>query len=191
MSEQRASVYGRERRSRSYPPRLDDPLTVTVRDYLQVQIDAMEQRSMMRYTELHEMMDRRFLAMQAATDKADAALNLRLQSMNEIRDQLGAQRATFATNDRLDALSAAVRVQQDTLLTQLNTSVGVLRESAQRDNDALRDRTDRDQKLTNDAISALQQQWAGVYGRITGIGVIVILLSLALQVIFFVITSGH
>jgi hypothetical protein len=114
-------------------------LDVALRDYLQVQIDAMEQRSLMRYHELHDMIDRRIVGVQTAVDKAENALNVRLEGMNELRSQMGAQRAEFATNDKLDALDRAMRAQF--VVAQ--------------------DRADRDQKLTNDDIRTLRESRSG------------------------------
>lgn len=51
-----------------------------------------------------ELREAQFVATQRAIDKADSALTLRLESMNEVKAQMDALQKTFATLVALDAV---------------------------------------------------------------------------------------
>ncbi len=55
-------------------------------------------------------MDDRFMSHREAIQKAEDSMNKRLMAMNEFRDQLASQAATFATREGLDAASKSMSV---------------------------------------------------------------------------------
>jgi len=101
--------------------------------------------------------DARFTAMQMAIDLAAGTLGTRLEGMNEIRSQLGTQRAEFATNEKLEALATTTRATFDTLSAQIANNAALLRTTTQSDMQQLRERADRDQKTVNDDIRSLRE----------------------------------
>lgn len=198
--------------------------SVSLRDHLTTIIEGVDQRSHMRDQAIKEAMD-----------KFEAALNVRLESMNGFRAQLSAQRAEFATNERLDDTIASTRSLYDALVTSINTATDTLRVANEHEIEALRDRFDRDEKALNtsinllsqqvalcvtndkleamrsageergraildqlaaesgkrdDAIGQLQQGYAGLVGRISGMGIAAILISLGLQIVLYIVTHG-
>jgi chromosome segregation ATPase len=104
------------------------PNGVPLRDYLQAQLDAMQQQMDRRIAHLEETVKITEAAHVRALDKADTALNQRLEGMNEIRAQLGVQRAEFATRDQLDSLGATMRALHDAALAQIDSAVAPLRD---------------------------------------------------------------
>lgn len=55
-----------------------------------------------------ELREAQFLSTQRAIDKAESALTLRLESMNEVREQMKTMQGTLATFVALDALAERV-----------------------------------------------------------------------------------
>lgn len=186
---QRAGIpVSRPRRAREFfdsHSATDHAVAVSLREFLQAQDDAMEERCLMRYTDLHQMVDRRFHGLQVAGDKAEMALDKRLEGMNDIRTQLATQRATFATNERLDAVIDASRLQITATISEKITNGQVVRQTIERDIDALNTRLDTQAKEQEAAISILQQQYAGLDGRIAGMLGVGILVAIGVQVILF------
>lgn len=195
---------------------------VSLRDYLDAQLAAVDEQSKLRDTALKEHVE-----------KSNADFATRLQASNGFRAQLGAQRAEFATNERLDDAVGTMRSLYDTLVTNINTNTEALRNASDKDIEALRDRLDREGRLRDEAINALgkqlgqymplskadslmsegrtqwdnlqtrieregkaqdetinrvQQAYAGLVGRISGMGIVAVLVSLALQIILFLAT---
>lgn len=200
------------------------PDDVTLRDYLLSVIDCVDKQAQLRDQSMKEAMN-----------KFEAALNVRLESMNGFRAQLSAQRAEFATNERLDDTIASTRSLYDAVLSSISTATEAIRVANEREIETLRDRFDREEKALSgsvsqlaqqvamcvtvdrleslrtageergrvvldqlsqegnkrdDAIGQLQQQYAGLVGRISGMGIAAILISLALQIVLYVITHG-
>ena len=129
---------------------------VSDREYLQAQIDALRERT-----------DLQFEANQRATDLAAAILNARLEGMNEIRAQLGTQRAEFATNEKFDTWGAGMAARIEALMKQIDLVGTTQRETSQRDLDGLRTRMDQNQKLLNDDIRSLRESRSAAGGRTT------------------------
>jgi len=130
---------------------------VTLREFLERVLD-----------ERDRLYEARMKAMQTESDKAANALGIRLEGMNEIRAQLGTQRAEFATNEKLEALAVTTRAQFDALATQIASSASLLRETTARDLDALRERADRDQKTIVDDIRGLRESRSETGGKSAG-----------------------
>lgn len=130
---------------------------VTLREFLERVLD-----------ERDRLYEARMRAMQTESDKAATALGIRLEGMNEIRAQLGTQRAEFATNEKLEALGVTTRAQFDALTTQIASSAALLRETTARDLDALRERADRDQKTMVDDIRGLRESRSESGGQKAG-----------------------
>lgn len=127
---------------------------VTEREYLQAQIDALAER-----------MELQFAAGQRASDLAASRLEARLESMNEIRQQLSVQRVEFATNEKFDTWGAAMATRVEALLKQIDTVEETFRNSSQRESDALRERHDRDIKMVNDDIRSLRESRSAAGSR--------------------------
>ena len=64
---------------------------------------------------LREFIEAKLDAQALALTKAEAALNARLESMNEIRAQLDRQGSTFMTRDQFEAAHAIVTAQVEDL----------------------------------------------------------------------------
>ncbi len=196
--------------------------TVSLRDFLIASLEAVDAQAILRDAALKERLE-----------KTEAEFNTRMLATNGFRAQLSAQRAEFATNERLDDTVNTMRSLYDTLVANINSNNESLRATSDRDVEALRDRLDREGKVRDeainalgrqmgnymsnakadsimaegqtrwdalqarieregktrdDAINALQQTYAGFFGRIAGMGIVAVLVSLALQVILFLAT---
>lgn len=197
---------------------------VTLREYLEAQIAAVESRAELRDEALRETMDR-----------SEAVFNRRIAALTDTQAQVASHRNEYATNERLDDATNTMRSLYDALVANINTANETLRENAERDLEALRDRMDKEGKLRDDAlnslsrqlpgfltndrantilsegqtrwetirsqyeregkarddaINALQQNYSGLVGRISGMGIIIVLASLALQIIVALATHG-
>lgn len=195
---------------------------VSLRDYLVALLTAVDEQSQLRDAALKERVE-----------KTEVDFNVRMQATNGFRAQLSAQRAEFATNERLDDTANTMRALYDALSKSLNTNTETLRAATARDIEVLRDRFDREGhlrdealnalgkqlpnymplakadslmtegraqwdalqarieregKARDDAINSVQQTYAGLVGRISGMGIVAVLVSLALQIILFLAT---
>ena len=147
--------------------------SVSLREYMQVQFD-----------DFWRLIQERARLNEREGERALASLNARLEQMNEIRNQLGTQRAEFATIERLEAAIVQWRLLHDALAVQVA-----------RDVDALRDRLDAEMKsaradrdLIRDAVNSVEREVTSINGRIAGAGVIIFIASIVLQVIFYLLT---
>jgi hypothetical protein len=105
---------------------------------------------------LEKVMDARFDAEGIARDLAAQQLREKLMEMNEVRAQLGTQRAEFATNEKLEALAITMRTTFAALTDQIAASAALLRTTTNSDMTQLRERVDRDLKSINDDIRILR-----------------------------------
>lgn len=62
-----------------------------------------------RLAALHQLLDARDKATAIALDKATEALDIRLERMNEFRDQITTERAEYARKDQVDQMFSAQR----------------------------------------------------------------------------------
>ena len=60
---------------------------------------------------LEQRMEDRFKAADAAVEKHDEANNIRLDAMNELRDQINRERGAYALKDQLSTVTDALRAE--------------------------------------------------------------------------------
>jgi predicted nucleotide-binding protein (sugar kinase/HSP70/actin superfamily) len=63
----------------------------------------------LKIKDLEKVFNERIYAIKSATDKAETVLNLRLETMNEFRNQLNSERAQYVTRNTLDILLEGLR----------------------------------------------------------------------------------
>ncbi len=73
-----------------------------------------------RFVDLEKYIEARFVAVEEAVGKAESSLSLRLEGMNEVRDQLREQAARFITRDAHEALQT--RIAADIEALKLNSA---------------------------------------------------------------------
>lgn len=169
-------------RSRTQEP--DD--AISLREYFETRLDALERLVMARLD-----------AMQLASDSRRVALDTRLEQMNEIRGQLATQRADFVTTDRLESLLTSGQVERrtfnekfDTLANQVNAQATLAREQTQKDLDVQRNRTDEGFKTVNADIRSLRESRSAGAGLQTGVRDLVPWLSLGCAGLSMLFTLG-
>lgn len=85
-----------------------------LRDYLDARVDA-----------LSVSIDRRFHAHQDGLDKADTALNYRLEGMNEFRAQILTERAEFAHKEDIHSMTERMNERMERIEEVQNANKGI------------------------------------------------------------------
>ncbi len=97
---------------------------------------------------LKELMDTRLEATNLAHQKFEAYLNAKLETMNEIREQLGTQKSEFISRVEFEA-------KHEVLIQKLDNQIAMIKEAFAKDNKALTDKVEVLQKFMAGAMGGL------------------------------------
>jgi len=99
---------------------MSDPETISLREYLEGKIDALAQQRVedkaaleVRLSEHQAAHDREHATQEKNDIKDEAKLEIRLAGMNEIREQLNMQAATFVRADNVDNRFTALQERME------------------------------------------------------------------------------
>lgn len=99
-------------------------LSVPVREYIDREIKREIQHEREMAAERQRYSEREFVTIEEARRLAKVEQDRRLESMNEFREQLNSQAATFVTRDMMAAESAAIRETIKPLVKAADRSEG-------------------------------------------------------------------
>ena len=166
-------------KSVSNPPLLPAPADypgIGLREYLEARIAVVDERAVAALRAHIEIAQLEYGILRELLTKSESTYEARLNGLGEIREALVRQRGEFATIVALDSFEREYRTAHEALRNELMTQIA-----------ALRTYHDADLEKVNQQIETLKENSASLLGRITGMGIIVVIASLALQVIFFLI----
>jgi glutamyl-tRNA reductase len=87
-------------------------------------VDALDEKYGILIQNLKELMEKTEQARVAALEKADVALNSRLEAMNQFRQQMQEERALYVTRDQYDALRNELMTRISTIEATLANQAG-------------------------------------------------------------------
>ena len=93
---------------------------VPLRDHFDVQLHAISDK----IDGLRELMDEREKSATAALDLAQRTLNIRLEHMNEFREQVLSERAQFVSGEKIEAMIVPLATRLDVLQKQSQWRLG-------------------------------------------------------------------
>lgn len=97
---------------------MSDPTSVPIIDYINHLFIEAKEYSNHLFLEGKSYVDQHNISSQVAVDKAEHAMNVRLEAMNEFRSQLNTQASRFVTRDEVDRI-----------VTSIESDIRFLRES--------------------------------------------------------------
>lgn len=135
---------------------------VKLRDYFEMRITGVDEKSVMRVEALAKELSIALRANAIAIDKAEASVEKRLVSMNEFRATLSDQTATFATRNSIEALKVSLDERSQAIQNTMSAEIKALRAELLAEVGSIRNASQIETKA----------MWKIIYGLATAVAVI-------------------